>query len=309
MLCWNQYQSGLRQIPHRSTLYFLRAVCNPSFPRSVSLGKFGDSVLKQNIQKLFKSSWLNSILVLGYINRCDFLSMGAWQKNKFHQLIFVNCFEIHWRKETWTEKKKNANYWSLFAEFPIFESIFIGFLHVSLIITFQFYSSIFLPLFLCTDGTLVIFLFTRGFVNTEERQVTSNRSYRYAQFEFTASSLSLCLRRQFKPLKDTQELFLAWFHVTNSVSFRSNSQRMPFFFHFCSWFIISLLWFFFVVVVFFLVALLYSSFAMDLNEEYLLQLILPMRLLRVMGKPWQLIWSSSTCSVCSASCEDPCSSL
>lgn len=106
VLCWNQYQSGLIQIPYRSTLYFLRGVCKPSFPRSVTLGKFGDRVLKLNIQKLFKSSWLNSILVLGYINRCDFLSMGAWQKNKFHQLIFVNCFEIHWWKETWTENKK-----------------------------------------------------------------------------------------------------------------------------------------------------------------------------------------------------------
>lgn len=134
----------------------------------------------------------------------------------------------------------------MFAEFSIFESIFIGFLHISLIITFQFYSAIFLPLFLCTDGTLVIFLFTRGFVNTKERQVTSNRSYRHAQFEFATSSLSLC--RQFKPLKRIHRTFFLLDTVYLSVSFQSHPERMTLFlqliYDFSALIVFSLLLFF-----------------------------------------------------------------
>lgn len=221
--------------------------------------------------------------------------MGTWQKNKFHQLIFVNCFEIHWWKETWTENKKcqllKFVCWIFHLWIYIYR-ISSHLLNYHLPILFRF-----LPLFLCTDGTLVIFLFTRGFVNTKERQVTSNRSYRHAQFEFATSSLSLC--RQFKPLKRIHRTFFLLDTVYLSVS--ESSWKDDFISAVDLWFLCF--------DCFLLAALLYSCFAMGLNEEYVLQMILPMRLLQVMGKPWQLIWSSATCSVCSAFCEDLCSSL
>lgn len=170
--------------------------------------------------------------------------MGTWQKNKFHQLIFVNCFEIHWWKETWTENKKcqllKFVCWIFHLWIYIYR-ISSHLLNYHLPILFRF-----LPLFLCTDGTLVIFLFTRGFVNTKERQVTSNRSYRHAQFEFATSSLSLC--RQFKPLKRIHRTFFLLDTVYLSVSFQSHPERMTLFlqliYDFSALIVFSLLLFF-----------------------------------------------------------------
>lgn len=100
-----------------------------------------------------------------------FLSMGTWQKNKFHQLIFVNCFEIHWWKETWTENKKcqllKFVCWIFHLWIYIYR-ISSHLLNYRLPILFLFF-----PHFLCTDGGLVIFLFTQSFANTKKGQVIS----------------------------------------------------------------------------------------------------------------------------------------